>query len=383
MTAAMPKVFVSDTILQERLAIRPARSNQGQAPWGWKALSALYQASLAACGYQITPIVRPEIYQTDIARRVLGVEPGDWHLAVKPIEHLRPFHGIPNVFVCDWPFPEFSTAPLGDSPFFDQARLLRMADAVVCCTDFTTETLRRAGIEQAITLPPYSPSPPAEGAVPFRTGTRRRFLSVVDIGHLSRQLGPTIAGFAEAARQQDGLSLVICVQGADTLVLADLRQRVAQAITAAEADETISILGGGVDGAAGLYAAADFFLCADAAPGLPLPLVRAMQAGLPIVTTMTAGMASVLPPEAAVPIATGTGSLEREGEPIARFLSLTTRPPTAATLCDAVLAAAALGDDSRFRMAAIGMETAERRFGLAAFQSSMGQLGALALLGTP
>jgi hypothetical protein len=97
---------------------------------------------------------------------------------------------------------------------------------------------------------------------------------------------------------------------------------------------------------------------------------------------MTAGIATVLPPEAAVPIPAGTGSLDREDEPIARFLSLTTNPPTAATLCDAVLAAAALNDDARFRVAAIGREIAERRFSLAAFQSRMGQLGTLAV-GTP
>jgi glycosyltransferase involved in cell wall biosynthesis len=379
----MPKVFVSDTILQERLAIGAAGLDKGHAPWGWKALSALYQASLAACGYRIAPIVRPEIYQTDIARSVLGVEQGDWHLAVKPIEHLRPFHGIPNVFVCDWPFPELSGAPLGDSPFFDQARLLQMADAVLCCTDFTTDTLRRAGVERAITLPPCIPPPPAEGAAPSRTSVRCRFLSVLDAGHLPRQLGPTIAGFAEAARQQDGLSLVICVLGVDAQLLADLRQRVADVMTTAEADETISILRAGADGAAGLYAAADLFLCADAAPGLCLPLVQAMQAGLPLVTPMTAGIASFLPPEAAVPIATEPGTLDREDEPIARFLSLTTHPPTSATVCDAVLAAAALDGDTRFRMAAAGREIAERRFSLMAFKSGMGQLGALVSLDKP
>jgi glycosyltransferase involved in cell wall biosynthesis len=382
----MAKVFVSDAILEERLLIGPARSNQGQAPWGWKALSALYQASLAACGYQITPIVRPEIYQTDIARRVLGVEPGDWHLAVKPIEHLRPFHGIPNVFVCDWPFPELSAATLGDSPFFDQVRLLRMADAVLCCTDFTTDTLRRAGVERAITLPPHIPMLP-EGTTPLAPiksyPSARRFLSVVDTGYLSRQLGPMIAGFAEAARRREGLSLVICVQGADAPLLAELRQRVTEVGTTSETDETIAILGAGADGAARLYSSANFFLCADAAAGLRPPLAQALQAGLPLVTPMTAGVARFLPPEAAVPIVTEPGILDRKDEPIASFISLTTNPPTAATLCDAVLAAAALDDDARFCMAAIGREIAERRFGLAAFQSGIGQLDALVSLAKP
>jgi glycosyltransferase involved in cell wall biosynthesis len=379
----MPKIFVSDAILQERLTIGPAQSDQGYAPYGWKALSTLYQASLAACGHRIAPVIRPEIYQTDIARRVLGVEPGDWHLAVKPIEHLRPFHGIPNVFVCDWPFQELSRAPLGDSPFFHQARLLQMADAVLCCTDFTTETLRRAGVERAITLPPYIPPLPAEYAAPSRSGARRRFLSVIDAGHLARQLGPTIAGFANAVRQQDGLTLIICVQGADAQLLADLRQRVVEVMTTAEADETVSILSAGADGAAWLYGAADLFLCADAAPGLCLPLVKAMQAGLPLVTTMTAGIGRLLPPEAAVPIATEPGIPDGEGEPIARFLSLTTHPPTAVTISDAVLAAAALDDNARFRMATIGRDIAERRFGLAAFKSGLSQLSALVPLDTP
>jgi glycosyltransferase involved in cell wall biosynthesis len=385
-TATVPKVFISDAILQERLVIGTARPDQGHAPWGWKALSALYQASLIACGYRIAPIVRPEIYQTDIARRVIGVEPRDWHLAVKPIEHLRPFHGVPNVFVCDWPFSELSGTPLGDSPFFDQVRLLRMADAVACCTDFTTDTLRRAGVERAITLPPHIPPP--EGVVPSRRhpsreGTGCRFLSVVDADHLSRQLGSTIEGFAAAATHQDDLRLVICVQGADAQLLADLRQRVAETMSTADADKTISILGAGADSAAGLYAAADFFLCADAAPGLSLPLVQAMQAGLLLVTTMTRGIASFLPPEAAVLIATEPGILYREDEPIARFLPLTTHPPTAATVRDAILVAAALDGNARFHIAAIGQEIAERRFSLEAFKSGLGQLGIFVSPDTP
>jgi glycosyltransferase involved in cell wall biosynthesis len=380
----MPKVFISDAILQERLVIGPARPDQSHAPWGWKALSALYQASLVTCGYRIAPIVRPEIYQTDIARRVLGVEAADWHLAVKPMEHLRPFHGVPNVFVCDWPFPELSGTPLGDSPFFDQVRLLRMADAVACCTDFTTDTLRRAGVERAITLPPHIPPP--EGVDPSRRhpsreGTGCRFLSIVDADHLSRQLGSTIEGFAAAATQQDDLRLVICVQGADAQLLANLRQRVAEVVTTTETDETISVLGGtGADGGAELRASVDFFLCADAAAGLRLPMVEAMLAGLPLVTTINSGTASFLPQEAAVLIRTERWTLDRDDEPIARFRSLTCYPPTAAAVRDAVLAAAALDDDARSRMAAIARASAEHHFGLAAFKKALGQLGSFVSL---
>src|SRR4051794_29621997 len=99
----MPKVFVSDAIGPERQIFDPPGSNH---PTGWKALSAHYQASLIACGWQVAPVIRPEVYQTGWAAKAIGAEEGDWHLAVKPIEHLRPFHLMPNVFVCDWPFPE-------------------------------------------------------------------------------------------------------------------------------------------------------------------------------------------------------------------------------------------------------------------------------------
>jgi len=381
----MTRVFVSDAILQERLTIGLARPGQDQPLRGWKTLSALYQASLAAYGYRIAPIVRPEIYKADVARRVLGVEPGDWHLAVKPIEHLRPFHYIPNVFVCDWPFAELSTGPLGDSPFFDQARLLRMADAVLCCTDFTRDTLLAAGVERAVTLPPHIPPsssrPKATGA--SRQGTGCRFLSVVDVDHLSRQLGPTIEGFAEAARQRDGLNLVIFVQGADAETLASLRQRVVQAGTAQGPEDTISVLGyAGAEAAAGLYDSVDFFLCADAVAGLRLPLIDAMLAGIPLVTTRNTGIASFVAEEAAVPITTERTILDHADEPIARFLPLTGYPPTADAVRDAVLVAAALDDAVRSRMAVIGRETADRRFGLEAFKADLSALSAFVSLET-
>jgi glycosyltransferase involved in cell wall biosynthesis len=368
----MPTVFVSDAILQERLVIPSGGSGPDRARdlWGWKALSALYQASLAACFYRIAPIVRPEIYQTDRARTVLGVAPGDWHLAVKPIEHLRPFHGIPNVFVCDWPFAELSAAPRGDSPFFDQARLLGMADAVFCCTEATTQTLRAAGIDRAVTLPPHIPAPPP--APP--PGAGGRFLCVVEADYLARQLGPTIEGFALAARDDAGLSLVIGVQGAGAETLADLRQRVAQA----GAGERIAVFSADAAGAvAALRDSADVFLCAAAVAGLHLPLAAAMLAGLPLVTTMTPGIASILPPEAAVPIPTGRGTLDPEDEPIARFLPLTTHPPTAEAVRDAVLSAAALDAAARSRLAAAAQAAAEGQFGLARFKAGLGALGAI------
>jgi hypothetical protein len=367
----MRKVFVSDAIHRERLIFEPPQLPAGQGPRGWNALSALYQASLAACRYQIEHVVRPEIYQSDRAREIRGVKAGDWHLAVKPIEHLRPFHGIPNVFVCNWPFPELSAEPLGGFPFFDHVRLLKMATAVLCCTDFTANTLRDAGVKRAITLPPHI-SPPCGRAASSPARERCCFLCVVDSDHLPRQLGPTIEGFAQAATKHSRLHLNVCLQGASDQVVADLRQRAAQMTGVAAPDEIISIVDAGA--ANKLWATADFFLCADSAPGLHLPLVEAMLAGIPVVTTMNAGTASFLPPNAAVPVTTHSKPFDGDDEPIGCWLPLTSNPPTAESVRDAILSAVALDETARTRMAATGRAIAERRFGFAAFMAGVAQL---------
>ena len=237
----MTKLFVSDAILEERLVVTPPNSTVEL--WGWKKLSALYQESFAACGLQITPVMRPEIYHTEIARRALGAEPGDWHLAVKPLEHLRPFHSLPNVFVCNWPFPELSKAPRGESPFYDQARLLRVADAVLCCTEFTTQTLQQAGVTRALTLPPVIPPTHKHGKVITQPGPKR-FLSVIEHGHLDRQLVSLVEGFGAAARHTD-LRLSICLQGGDADSPSDLERRIARCwpTPAPALKECVSVIG--------------------------------------------------------------------------------------------------------------------------------------------
>jgi glycosyltransferase involved in cell wall biosynthesis len=376
----MAKLFVSDAIVQERLALTPQES--GADSWGWKKLSLLYKASFAACGYDITAVIRPEIYQADAALKIMEVKPGDLHLAVKPIEHLRPFHGVINAFVCDWPFLELATGPRGDSPFYNQARCLSVADVILCCTEFTTQTLRHAGIEQAITLPPIIAS---HGRDVSSRAQRGAFLSVVEQPHLARQLGGLIEGFALATQQEPSLRLIICLQGCDARNLSELRQRVAQsgAGLGLKLEESISVIGGGEDETAMLYDSAAFFICADAAPGLSLPLIEAMLAGLPVVTTMTGGTGSFLRPEAAIPIATEPRIVAAEDEPIARFLDLTANAPTANAVRDAVLAAAALDDDARSRLARTGREISETQFGQAAFQSGLKQMNAVIALDAP
>ncbi len=373
----MTTVFLSDAIHQERLIFAPGPRPDGTR--GWKALSARYQASLELCHYRVQRVVRPEIYQTDWARQALGVASGDWHLAVKPIEHLRPFHGLPNVFVCDWPFPELSASPLDGSPFFDQVRMLKLADAVVCCTGYTAGVLRSFGIERVVTLPPWvaagparppRPPPPPEDCC--------NFLCIVDVDHLPSQLGLAIEGFTQAGAQRAGLGLVIHVLGGDEQSASELRQQAGQQ---AAPGRSIRVVAGDASGLAEALAAADFVLSANASAGLQLPLVEAMLAGIPLVTPMAGCAASFVPAAAAVPIATQRDPRGASGEPIGRLMALTGFAATAEAIRDAVLAAAALDAPVRRQMADAGRQAAEQRFGAAAFQAGLARLGQFVAMG--
>ena len=294
---------------------------------GWEQLAALYTASLESCGYGAVSVLRPEIYQTEAARRVLGVEPADWHLAVKPIEHLRPFHGIPNVFVCDWPFPELTASTPGGSAFSDQKRMLQRAAAARASTPGTAAPVRSAGLARVRTFPPAITRP--QQPRPAERAPGPRFLCA-DPGQASL----VTQAFARAAAQRPGLDLVL--YGPNDEPAAD---------ASAEWQRLLS--------------EADFFLCAAPATGLNLPLVQAMLAGVPLVTPLQSGTASLLPRQAAVPIEAQPGP---------------SGSVTADAVRDAVLAAAELDAASRARMAACARDSAERRFSLAAFAAGLTEL---------
>lgn len=374
----MPTVFVSDAVDHERLIFsrtEPARSAPDR---GWKALSALYQASLRACGYRVEWTARPEIYQTDWAHQLVGVQHGDWHLAVKPIEHIRPFHRIPNVFVCNWPFAELSDRPFAGIPFFNQVALLKRADAVACCTDFTTRILQDAGIARVVTLPPcmMTRTDPVSPAMPRRrTHASQTFLTVVEMDHLPRQLGSAIEGFSRARARRDDLALVVCLQGIAPFSADSLNSAIAQILGPLQDDAVSFIAAGSSAGSvADLLAQADFFLCASSAEGLWPPMIEAMLAGVPLVTTRSAGTGTFLPAAAAVDIQTVQASGGAELTPLGAHMALTHNPPTAETICDAILAAAALGPQARSRMVETCRDIVLRRFGRDAFETGLKQL---------
>lgn len=393
-------VFVSDAIEGERLPFATGPAGRSS-PRSWKVLAGLYRSALAASGERVVPLLRPEIYQSAAARQVLGVGAADWHLAIKPIGHLRPFHGIPTVFLCDGGFRELSSTDADVSPFLDEVGMLKKADVVACCTDFTADNLRRAGIETVATWPPFVPirerrDPfvvPAVRALPLaaildagagpavpldrsladlRARGRIVFLSIVDTAHLPSQMGGLIEGFLAARAENPNLALVVKLvsdgRDAETSAPKGLLPDLAPGMKGMPSEILVVRDPLDEDGLADLIGSADAYLCCSSAEGMNLPLITAMQAGVPIVATMNSATGSYLTPDAAIPIPTHPGIVDRSDDAIA---------PNPAAIRDAVLAAVSLDPATRARMVQAARDIAARSFGQDAFEAGLGRVRAL------
>jgi hypothetical protein len=376
----MPTVLMSDAIGAERLGPDTVPLATTAARRHWYDLARLYAASLAACGLHVEHVLRPEIYQTATARRIRNIAGDSWHLAVKPIEHNRPFHGIPNVFVCDWPFPEVSATAHGGSPFHNHVRLLGQAEVVACCTEFTAGCLRRAGVGRVIVLPPHIPHPLAGGTAHSPAGNagrdRRVFVTEVDLDRLPGQISPIVTGFTMARAHCRDICLIVRVRGSEPADALELRRSVLRALRLPEREDAVSFEfdDQAEVGSDGLLNRAAFFLWGSAADGLPLALIRAMLAEVPLVTTLHSGTESILPAGSSVAIATTSAAAEDSDTAIARFMHLTCQPPAAEAVRDAILAALDLDDASLTAMTSTCRAVAEERFGLAAFQAGLARL---------
>ncbi|MFC7206851.1 hypothetical protein ACFQOZ_08735 [Comamonas endophytica] len=149
------RFFISNAIDEEKL---PFISNEemkfGRAHYSWKIVADLYSKGLEAADIETYRVIRPEIYQSKIAQETFGVRHDDNHLAVKPIEHIRPFYGMKNIFNSGWEFPQFSNESFNGNPLNNHINILKNADQIWCWSNFTRDNLKSYGIDTAITLPP-------------------------------------------------------------------------------------------------------------------------------------------------------------------------------------------------------------------------------------
>jgi glycosyltransferase involved in cell wall biosynthesis len=400
----MPKVFLSNLVDNERMPFQQKGDAWGKAHYSWKIIARLYETGFRSAGFDIRKIERPEIYQADIARSVLGVSEGDIHVAVKPIEHLRPFHHLKNLFVCGWEFPEFSDSDLGGSPFLNQLSILRKADAVICWTDYTAANLRALGLTKVHTLPPpitaHEPDnreavmampslalgtykrPVREVAVPLgerlaAAKGKKVFLSILNPHDRRKQLPRMLAGFLKARERTDDILLVIkLIVDSTTTTLADINDFLPLLYGFHGASEHVLFCSEYLDEAAmaDLMSTASFYLSCSSVEGLNLPVIEAMLGGIPVVTTFNSAMGTYLNSDLAVEIPTRPDVMGAHGNALSDYMKFTHFPPNVDGIADAILHAADIGASRYEELSRRGREAAAARFGTEAFADDLGRL---------
>lgn len=400
----MPKVLLSHLVDSERMPFQPRGENWGRAHYSWKIVASLYEAGFRSAGFDVTRIDRPEIYQTDVARSVLGVSKDDIHVAVKPIEHLRPFHHLTNLFVCGWEFPEFSDSDLGISPFLNQLSVLRKADVVICWTDYTAANLRKLGLTNVYTLPPPIPvrepdnrqtvmTMPALPLGTYKAGSKepkaplgerlaagegkKVFLSILNPHDRRKQLPRMLAGFLKAREQVDDILLVVklIVDNAAT-DLEEINNLLPVLYGFHGVSEDVLFCSEYLDeGAmAELVSTASFYLCCSSVEGLNLPIIEAMLGGTPVVTTLNSAMGTYLTGDLAVEIPTRPDVMGAHGNVLSDYMKFTHFPPDVDGIADAILKAAGMSASRYEELSRRGREAAAARFGVEAFATNLRQL---------
>lgn len=391
-------VLISSLLDEERLPFQDPTLVYGRAHYSWKLISKLYTEGLVRAGLNLRHIVRPEIYQDPIAWAALGVHSNDIHISVKPVEHLRPFYGLRNFFVCGWEFPEFLPGNSEFSPFFDQLAVLNRADRIVCWTDYTRDNLRIAGIQQAVTLPPpILPTTPydetdvlgmpsvflnsadisskcdvvAFGQV-INISPKNVLLAVLNPFDKRKQIDKLLEGArrARAAGVEFLLVVKLVIDGKKTTI-SNINEILHNHYGYRERSESVVFCAGELDekSMAALRARSDFHLSAPSAEGLNLPLVESALQDIPIITTRNTAMASYLSHNDAVWIDCSPETADKSLNAFAKYADFTHFPATPEAIATAICAALSLSIDERRALAKRGRHAVEARFGQSRFES--------------
>ncbi|RFC63638.1 glycosyltransferase family 1 protein [Fulvimarina endophytica] len=373
-------IFLSEAVGQERLPFGLNDGSESNARTHWKLLAEAYRRSFIAAGHTVTPVLRPEIYQSEIARRTLAIGPDDWHLCVKPVTHFRPFHGLTNVLVYDEPDPAFLDAVDPGSrtgALQDPFHLLRQADLVLCPTSHATRRLRAAGIERTATLPPMlsAPTVPVLDFGEAANGSERPviFATASDREGMVRNLAPVIEGFVQARRHRSEIHLVVNVISGRTRSQADLRNEATQRIGFDCLDSAITFLSADPSGEArgDWLAGCDYFLWTGPSGGLPIPLCEAMLAAIPAMTITTGDLTEVLGETSTLAITIdGEAAVSSETSSKDAYSGVPGSFPTAHSIRKAILAAASTSPDDRRMMGETSRSVLAERYGLDAFRTA-------------
>lgn len=370
------RVFISNAIAEEKLPVTSSEEIKfGRAHYSWKIVAKLYCLGLEAAGFETQRVVRPEIYQTKIARNILNLRHDDVHISVKPIEHIRPFRGMKNIFICGWEFPEFSDKAYDGNPFFNQISILKNADQIWCWSDFTTNNLKSYGINTAITMPPpvifpkfsddssilglevlgldteseVSPSdirPLGEVLDKYRGSTV--FLSVLNPFDKRKQIKTMLTAFQEALVKNNNMVLIVKLV-IDNIVttLVNIQELLAvhygfqgKSDRIVFTSETLSD-----DQMGKLIKIAKYYLCTSSTEGLNLPMIEAMSHGVVPVSSIATAMGDYVHEKNAIVINHSKLLTDGGYHALHSYLPTSHFPPRLSSIVDALILAENMPDD--------------------------------------
>lgn len=393
------RVFISSSIDEEKLPNFKVENQlmYGRAHYSWKIVANLYRLGFEAAGIDVIPVARPEIYQDPIAHKVFGVRESDIHMAVKPIEHLRSFYGIKNIFISGWEFPEFSETAYDDNPFNNHIAVLKHADEIWCWSDFTRNNLHAYGLTQAITMPPPAlkvilSEPEDIGSIStLSLNTTRqpipediisldkvlnqykdsiKFVTVLNPFDRRKQINLLLESFLNASKHNPNIVLFI------KLVIDNLGTtlRNIQEILSAHyqfhgIDERIVFIGETLSDKKmyALMQSCDHYLCTSSTEGLNLPLIEAMSLGVVPISTNATAMADYIDNTNAIILAHEQKSTNGPYHGFAERLHTTHFPPTLKSVTDSILYAASLSNAERHILSLNAQITVESKYSIRAF----------------
>lgn len=400
------RAFISNAIDEEKI---PFSANDGikfgRAHYSWKIIADLYTRGLESANLEVNRISRPEIYQSAIAKKIFGARHDDFHLAIKPIEHIRPFYGIKNIFVCGWEFPEFSSDSFTGNPFFNQTSILKHAEQIWCWSDFTTNNLLSHGIKSAITLSPpviipkflaedgildlnvlalNTTRPPAVedtmklGAVLDKHRNGAKFLSVLNPWDKRKQLHLMLDAFQKASQEDpSGILIIKLVIDNIATTLGDI-QRIVRDFHKIEGQcDNIVFIGESLSDSqmVKLMQTVDFYLCTSSTEGLNLPLIEAMSQGTVPISTRATAMADYISNENSIVLESVQSKTDGPYHALHQHMSTTHFPPILSSIVNALLVAASLSDASYKKLSTRAKEVVNEKYSIPSFVEKLRTAG--------
>lgn len=402
------RFFLSNAIDEEKLPfISTEEMKFGRAHYSWKIIANLYSQGLEAAGMQTQRVTRPEIYQSKIAQDTFGIRHDDIHIAVKPIEHIRPFYGMKNVFIGGWEFPQFSNASHGGNPLNNHINILKTADQVWCWSNFTTNNLKMHGIYTAITMPPpvIFHRPSDESTVenlatltlnttrtPLPTDVRQLFdvmnkyesntifFTVLNPFDKRKQLKLMLTAFQSALANSQNMILIV------KLVIDNIHTTLGniQEILKihhefdGKNDRIIFISETLTDSQmVKLVQKTDFYLCTSSTEGLNLPMIEAMSQGVVPVSSKATAMADYIHKENAIVIENDELFTDGAYHSLHNYLPTTHFPPRLISTINALTLASNISESTYKSLSDRAKSDAHEKYSMQAFTTKINTMGVI------